>query len=336
MIEKMNQNQLYVPVINTLRGLAALFVVFHHFIYTTTDYINNVTILNITRYGELGVTIFFVISGIVIPLAMIKHNYGISNFFIFLKKRLIRIEIPYLAAIVLSILYLIARDYVPSSVGPSLVPDFKEILFNVFYLVPFSDDVKWINPVFWTLAIEFQYYIFLAFFFPFFINNKFLNRLLLYFFIFILGYFFPYHIFKILPIFMIGILYALYLAKKIEISELLLVYFLIVFFMILVIDYNVIKLFTAFLTIVIVYLFKNHRSKIGDFFGNISYSLYLLHIITGGALINLMTHYFTTPIEKFFVISIGIVFSIICAYIFYRIVEKPSKDLSSNYKRHDS
>jgi len=332
---KENNKLTYIPVINTLRGIAALLVVFYHFIYTTTDYIKDVTILNISSYGNLGVTIFFVISGIVIPLAMIKHQYKITDLPIFFKKRLIRIEIPYLAAIVLSILYLIARDYVPTSMGPSLVPDFKELMLNIFYLVPFSDDAKWINPVFWTLAVEFQYYIFLALFFPLFISKKLTNRLFLYILILFMGYFYPHNLFKVLPIFMIGIMYALYITRNIKIDELLLVYATMILLMIYM-DYAFIKIIVALVTILTIYLFKNHNSKIGNFFGNISYSLYLIHVITGGALINLMTHYFHEPIEKFFVIAVGILFSILCAYIFYRVVEKPSKDLSSNYKRYHS
>jgi len=331
---KNNHTLTYIPVINTLRGIAALLVVFYHFIYTTTDYVENKALLTISSYGNLGVTIFFVISGIVIPLAMIKHKYKVSDLWFFLKKRAIRIEIPYLAAMGLSILYLIARNYIPSSVGPSLVPDFREIIYNIFYLVPFNENIKWINPVFWTLALEFQYYIFLAFFFPFFINKKLINRLLLYGVVFMTGYLFPYHLFKILPIFMIGILYALFLTKKVQLAELVLVYLTIILFMIWT-DYSMLKVTVAIITVLVVHLFKNNHTKIGDFFGNISYSLYLLHVITGGALINLLTHHFTAPVEKFFVIVSGILFSILCAYIFYRIVEKPAKDLSSNYKRYN-
>ena len=60
-----------ISVINTLRGIAALVVCLYHFVCTTTDYIESQIILDIFSFGKKGVQIFFIISGIVIPLSML-------------------------------------------------------------------------------------------------------------------------------------------------------------------------------------------------------------------------------------------------------------------------
>ena len=150
---KKESNQIL--VINSLRGLAALAVCFYHFVCTTTGFINNETILEIFNFGKKGVQVFFIISGIVIPLSMLKSGYKIKLLGKYLLKRFIRIEPPYLVAVVLGILYLYARNFIPSSTTIDLTPSFRDIMLHIGYLVPFIEDATWINPVFWTLSIEF-------------------------------------------------------------------------------------------------------------------------------------------------------------------------------------
>jgi peptidoglycan/LPS O-acetylase OafA/YrhL len=41
-----------------------------------------------------------------------------------------------------------------------------------------------------------------------------------------------------------------------------------------------------------------------------------------------MSHHFRQPFEKFIVILCGIVISLISAYVFYRIIEKPAQNWS--------
>jgi len=326
----MNKEIKYLPVLNILRGIAALLVVLFHFVTTTTGYVEDEIIRNIFSYGDLGVTIFFVISGIVIPFSMIKKDYKISNLFSFLKKRMIRVEIPFLASMILGILYLIARDYVPSSYGPSLVPSVETIIYNIFYLVPFNEGVKWINPVYWTLAIEFQYYIFLSLFMPLLMQKKILFRFFFYIMICVAILLVPEQLFLWFPIFMIGISYVLNIYNYINKIE---------YFLLLLVSCSMILIYhgtgialTSIITILIVHFFTNYTSKIGNFFGNISYSLYLLHTITGTVFINFMSHHFTEPYQKFIVILGGIILSLFSAYLFYKYVEKPSKVLSSKIK----
>ena len=94
----------YLPVLNTLRALAALAVVLFHFL-RTPNLIENQTIYGVAGFGALGVHVFFVISGIVIPLSLVKGQYSYRKFGRFMWKRALRIEPPYLISIVFFALY---------------------------------------------------------------------------------------------------------------------------------------------------------------------------------------------------------------------------------------
>src|ERR1035441_2897196 len=48
------------------------------------------------KYGWLGVEIFFVISGFIIPYSLYKAGYRVSDFTRFLLKRIARLDPPYL------------------------------------------------------------------------------------------------------------------------------------------------------------------------------------------------------------------------------------------------
>ncbi|NQY08622.1 MAG: hypothetical protein HRT71_03805 [Flavobacteriales bacterium] len=73
---KKNPNQIL--IINSLRGIAAIVVCLFHFVVRTTDYVQNETVLDVFLFGHKGVQLFFIISGIVIPLSMINSNYRVS------------------------------------------------------------------------------------------------------------------------------------------------------------------------------------------------------------------------------------------------------------------
>ncbi len=320
---------MYIPILNTLRGVAALAVVLFHFIFAS-GYINDSVLRSIFNYGELGVTVFFVISGIVIPLTMINSEYQIKDFYSFFKKRIIRVEIPFFASIILSISYLIVREFIPSTTGQSLFPSLELIIYNIFYLVPFVDGAKWINPVYWTLAIEFQYYLALSALMPLLIQKKASFRIFFYLLVTGSSVFVPIQLFLWAPIFMAGIVYILFIKEIINKTEFITV--LIICTIMIFLHHSIDILLTVIVTLFIVHIFTNYNPKVGSFFGEISYSLYLIHIIIGTSFINLMSHFFTDPYQKCIVLIMSLFISIFSAYIFNLYIEKPSKKLSSKVK----
>jgi peptidoglycan/LPS O-acetylase OafA/YrhL len=314
-----------IPIIVTLRGLAALMVCAYHFVCTTTGYIPISTITRTFWYGQKGVQVFFIISGIVIPLSLIHLNYRLPQFGKFMMKRFIRIEPPYFASVVLGVIYLYIGSRFGSSTATDVMPSFRDLLLHIGYLIPFVDGAKWINEVYWTLFVEFQYYVVLALTFPLAISSKKFQRAS-----FMLLFLIPpllvdskYFFACWSAFFLIGIAYALWITRRWTAAE----------FAISVILATAVSIYRlpavdivfGLSTLAIIAFFGNMRFKWGEMLGNYSYSLYLIHSFVGGAFVNYMSHHYRQPFEKFLVILCGIVISLISAYIFYRVIEKPAQ-----------
>lgn len=320
----MSRHSSHIPVIDVLRGIAASMVCFFHFVCETIGFIHTDWVLHVFHFGSKGVQVFFVISGIVIPLSMINAKYTLSKWHKFILRRFVRIEPPYLIAVLVGVFYLFIRNYVPNTVEADLFPSGFEIILHIGYLIPFFEGTSWINPVFWTLAIEFQYYLFLSILFPLLLSNKLWARILFYgtfltlpflgfensFFTFWSAYF------------LFGILYVLWFKKIIGLWE---------FMVLMMIDvlliyqfYGIEDLIFAVFTLLIIHFLYFFKFKLGVFIGKISYSLYLLHSIVGAACVNYLSHYVTVWYWKIALILVGYGISVFGAWVMYILIENPS------------
>ncbi|OQP57048.1 hypothetical protein A3860_10795 [Niastella vici] len=313
-------------------------VCFDHFI-STVGYIENEKIKSAFALGRTGVFIFFVISGIVIPLSMIRGGYTIGNWGNFMLKRVARLEPPYLASIILALCYFKIRMIIAgsSAVHLPVFPSSKDVALHIGYLVPFAG-AKWIQPPYWTLCIEFQYYIALSLLLPLALNGNSKSRYCFYFIFLAIPFILPHDAFFPLyaPLFLIGILYAFSIMNIIESKEYLNVTALCIVVSFITLPF-VDTIAAGLLTLLIVQYLPGLTNKVLKFLGNISYSIYLIHKITGSALINILSHRFRAGYQKPIVIMTGYLFTIACSYVFYRIIEKNSQKLSSRikYKKHD-
>lgn len=324
----MSTDKKYIPIINNFRGLAALSVCAFHIIVTSNGYFTDNQILDIFNFGRKGVQVFFIISGIVIPLSMINKNYDFNDLKNFLLRRLIRIEIPYLITLFLGVLYLYTRNYVNYSTPNEFSLSIKDIFLNAFYLYPFVENSKLVLTIFWTLAIEFQYYVFIALLFPLVLSGnkiyKFIFNLIIIALPIIINdnSFFSYWA----PYFSLGIYYALYITKRYSIKEYItisLISCLLVYH-----QQGLVDLLIGISTITIIHLIPQYENKIFIFLGKISYSLYLTHTLTGKIFVSFCNHNVTDQLSKFSVIIIALILSILLAYLFWKVIEKPSQMLS--------
>lgn len=330
MVQNLDVDSKKIPVINCLRGIAASMVCLFHFV-ASRGYIENTDVKSIFAIGQTGVYIFFVISGVVIPLSMIRGGYGYRSWGNFMLKRLIRLEPPYLACIVLALIYFQVRMFVPTSAEADLMPAPKDLLLHLGYLVPFFD-AKWTLSIFWTLAVEFQYYIVISLLLPFALTGSKAGRysfyLIFLFCPFFLSnmYFFPVHA----PLFLMGIVYTFLRTNIIESRECFILTLLCIAVSVVVSPIS--NAIAGVATILIINFLPNLTTGVLEFLGKISYSLYLLHQITGKALINVLSHTFRADYQKPIVIIAGYLFAVLVAYVFYRIIEKPSQKLSAKIK----
>ncbi|MFN8431675.1 MAG: acyltransferase [Spirosomataceae bacterium] len=319
--------------VNWIRGLAAFGVVEMH-IFCALDFFSKEDvffqkyIFPISIVGRLGVPVFFVISGFIIPYSMWKNQYKVSNFFNFMFRRLTRLEPPYLLAIILSVIVAYISTYFLKSQIYQL--DWGALFLHFGYLNVFTG-YNWLNPVFWTLAVEFQYYITIGLLFPLIMHRKYGNYFLILLLLILggpLGYYLTpakVHLVHYFHIFVLGI--AAFKKHTKTISN---AFFIPIVLISLGFTYNYhFKAYTVFSLITMLLILYNVdiKLKFMYFLGKISYSLYLLHWIVGMELMrNFYVHYFpiTSQWEKLAVGLLIIGVSVFLSYIFYLVIEKPS------------
>jgi peptidoglycan/LPS O-acetylase OafA/YrhL len=150
-------------VVDALRGIASLAVILPHSTgffasFDTPSWLVWLA-LSVFDFGHCGVDIFFVLSGFVISYSLSGMLITRRFFLNFALRRSIRLDPPYWAAITLMLGYLCVRTLVTGQFDG--YPPVMQIIAHLFYL---QDILGWgnINAVFWTLCIEIQFYLVLC------------------------------------------------------------------------------------------------------------------------------------------------------------------------------
>lgn len=317
----------YLSSLDLLRGLAALAVCYFHFTHGNPDFLSKTNFLYQSgRYGFLGVDVFFVISGFVIPYAMYRGMYRFKNFGKFLLKRVIRIEPPFIASIILVIALNWLSTLSPYYRGAGFTIDFTALALHLGYLNAFFQ-YPWVNDVYWTLAIEFQYYIIIALIFPLLIHSKKYFSFIALGVFGMMGFFITGHnfIFNYGLLFVVGILlfqFKIGYLKDAEFGTLLLIALLMIF-----VKFDKRYLVAALLPYFFI-LYFDFNNKISKFLGNISYSLYLVHIPIGGRIINICETLFQSELLRSVFVFVALAGSIFAAWVFFMVIEKPAMELA--------
>ena len=319
----MDENNNKIKSIIILRGIAALSVCFVHVGIVTNFHVNRL-IDFIIMNGQQGVAIFFVISGFIMPYSLYKKGYQLNNFFAFLIRRSVRIDPPYWCTIAL--LFLIGGL-------PISLLNLKSIILHIFYLVPFVKGAVWYSSIFWTLSIEFQFYILLGLFYP--ILNKINPNISIACLILVSAICvfmkFTYRgiIISNLYDFVIGYIVFLGFINKVTKNKTIIILVLFAVFLAFAVSYT--TAIVPLLSALFIIFYKNDKLPgYVSFTGNISYSLYLVHLPVS-SFFAFQMHRFIT--NNFLLFPLCIAVSILFAYVFYRLVEKPSMDLSRNIKK---
>ncbi len=317
----------YFPTIHLLRGIAATLVCLFHFtgyeefrgqLFPTDSFI-----YQMGRFGVNGVFIFFVISGFVIPLAMSKDRFQLKYLHRFLWRRCIRIEIPYLVSILLVIsvgILFALKNHTPFHFN------IAQFLYHIVYVIPFTS-YEWYNIIYWTLAIEFQFYITIGLLYYFLSSDKKIVMIIALLLFGALGMIITDNrlVFHYSPIFLQGIILFLIKTEKInpKIGSFLLSLFIIQTAYFHSIEISV---FTT-ATLMAIHFLDINRSYTNRF-GDISYSLYLTHGLVGGNLLYLLSRYVTTDFGKILLVIAAIFASLVFSYLYWWLIERPAKRLS--------
>lgn len=318
------QPKSYLPALTLLRGIAALMVVGFHLFNKDLGY--GPQVKTFFSYGHLGLDLFFLISGFVLPYAMYQKKYQIGQFFKFLLKRLVRIEPPYVISFILIVFMRIAHFQINDYY---FVMDWPQFWTHFLYLNQYFGH-EGLAVVYWTLAIEFQFYLIIGLTFQLFMHSSNIIKLTTFSVFSILCFWIntPYNwfIFQYGFLFLLGILTFQFYVNHISAK------FYSVLAMLAVVGIfqtlGVAVAITAVLGVAAIF-FIQKEWKVTNFFGNISYSLYLTHTEVSGWFVLYAGSYFSSKLSAWLV---ALILCIGFAFVYHRLIEKPFLKLSKRVK----
>ena len=319
-----------VKSVTMLRGLASTMVFGFHLFNLSSGYLGTESLWKLTYYGKFGVQFFFVISGFVINYSMLNAHYKLKDFPRFLMKRIIRIEPPYLIVVAMNLIFLLIRLKSGLARGAPYIPTWDQVLLHLGYLIPFSH-YTWFSIVFWTLAIEFQFYLLFSLLFTPFVSTRLFRWLATA--AFVALFFLSHsesHFFYWSPVFLLGINLALF--KKEKIGQYELWSFAIMFLAIIFFKLGLVIFVFALLPFLTILFEPELRITILQFLGKISYSLYLLHTLIAFFIINLGIRFANQFYQRiiFGILAVGL--TIWGSWLLYRFVERPCQKWASSIK----
>ena len=314
--------------INNMRALAAGSVLLFHFIGAKGFLDALPWLKSITFYGGRGVDMFFVISGFVLPYALYKGQYRLSSYGRFALKRLARLEPPYLVnlAFLLALRFgLSFAKHVPVGVT------WQQVALHLGYLNAFFQK-PWLSEVYWTLSVEFQYYLLLGLLFPLLIGAASVRRTLL---TLLLAAGWVFHalphdfFFPHAPVFVCGMAAFLWYIDRIGKAEFALILAAAAGLELMLGDIPTALI--SLLSVALIFRFSWHTAWL-TFLGNISYSLYLMHNAIGASIIGPLKRMTNNTFAELGILVLAIGAAVAVSWLLYHFVEKPSQRLASSFK----
>jgi peptidoglycan/LPS O-acetylase OafA/YrhL len=318
-----------ISVVEAMRALASISVALFHF----CNQLHSTGAQLVARYGWLGVDVFFVISGFVIPLSLYGRGYGLRDFPLFLLRRLVRLEPAYLVSIAAVVVLWHASSLAAGFRGDAPSYSFPQIASHLFYLVPLTS-YQWLSPVYWSLAYEFVFYITVGLTFSYLIERSEAATVTL-----ALGAvglkFVMYNTVDVRIVeFLVGVLVMRSMvsdAKTRHTAVWLLASLVLVFFIGGIAAGIVVSIGACS----ILFLRSLEFGRLAIFLGGISYSLYLVHVPIGGRVINLGTRFGEGPLYELVIVALALLLSVVTAMLLHRLVEAPALKASRKIRRQE-
>jgi peptidoglycan/LPS O-acetylase OafA/YrhL len=317
--------ELRIEVVQSLRGIAAAGVVWFHFTNGNPHFLPAGLLKTSGTYGWVGVDVFFVISGFILPYSLFRARYlaNTLNYGRFLLKRVTRLDPPYLASIVIVLVLAKLSSVLPGFRGVTPSFPWKPLWLHLGYLNAFYG-APWLNVVYWSLAIEFQYYLLVGLLFPLIRSESRAIRLALlgalgvsafavtngalvfhYFFLFILGF-------------------AAFLSRTAVAQRWEALAILGIASLGAVLTVGGVSALAGIATSVVILTVEGSNWALA-LLGELSYSLYLVHVPVGGRVINLGERLGGGWVSKLAWLAAATVLSLLAAYALYHFVERPCR-----------
>jgi peptidoglycan/LPS O-acetylase OafA/YrhL len=156
----MNLSKKRFLLVDALRGIAAMSVVIFHLVegHHVDLFLakSPIWLVVMLEHGNLGVSIFFVLSGFVIAHSLYDKDVTLRLAGRFMVRRSLRLDPPYWTAIVLTIAFGLVSARFVAGKAPAVITA-PQMVAHVFYLQDILGYAS-ISTVFWTLCLEVQFY----------------------------------------------------------------------------------------------------------------------------------------------------------------------------------
>ena len=317
--------------VDALRVVAAFLVCLFHF--TSTAHMQESNFLRpLAQYGVRGIDVFFVISGFIVPFAMTRAGYTLASWPRFIARRLVRLEPPYLVSIAI----MMGVQFLFANVGETRVlPSWSvmQVASHVGYWTAFAG-YEWLSPVYWSLAIEFQFYLIIGLTLPLLLARTATFRIVALLSIALLSI--PLReysagtIVPFLPTFSVG-LATFFMSQGLVRSRPYWAALVVLGSLILVLDGAAIAI-AAIGTAVVIATVRIPRIPLLAWLGSISYSLYLLHVPIGMPFVALAARFGSGPLIELLAVTLGTVASVAGAALLFWLVESPALKLAARIR----
>lgn len=319
------KSKAYLPGLDPLRAIAALSVCLFHLMGGMLPKLVVPTTKAAFSQGWLGVIIFFVISGFIIPYSLVGKTYQVRGFFAYIKKRIVRINPPaYISLLLVIGQAVFVTKVIHKSASATAGISWGQLLHNLTFTIPFTN-YQWINGVFWTLAIEFQFYIFIGLLFV-----VLFERSLVWF----AGIYIAVTLLQFVPaleaaqflhyssVFALGGVALFWQQRRISVWGF--AAGLVLFGGLAFWQLGAYTAMVAVATAVVINIVTVSVPGF-SFLGKISYSLYLIHAPVSTSLEFILVKVFppTSDVQKIVMTLVCLLLTIGCSYIFYLLAEQP-------------
>ncbi|WP_233527592.1 acyltransferase [Serratia sp. PAMC26656] len=326
--------------VDSIRGFAALGVVIAHFIVPL--YISSSSFFHdFFDLGKVGVVLFFIISGFIIPFSFKEKNGGVKAFLI---SRFFRLYPAYWVSL---FVFLISSLFIGKEFP------IYQILANVT-MFQTAVGVRDIVGVYWTLFIELIFYGLCVFLFAIGLLNKvkvnFSISLLMLFFAFALGFArnssgisLPVALPLALSLMMFGGMWRAFILHGDCLARKLCIYYILIYVLAIpaicgfayggFLGHSMRYVLTYYFSVLLFVLFTTKMRLNNRWFvylGTISYSVYLIH-----PSILILFEYFSdglSPNLKLLFAILGIFITIPVSHFIYKFIEEPSINLGRKIK----
>ena len=330
----------HVKVLDPLRGIAALAVVLFHYTGSVLPTVRPNPLEGPFEIGRYGVHVFFVISGFVIPYALHRSGHRLKDLGRFLLRRYIRIAPPaYIAALAVILFHALAVAVTGHLNADAEWPGVngRSVIGNLLFMPSFFG-TYWFNFPYWTLMIEFQFYLVIGLMLPWLIDPERRWSVPILLIAFMLpGFLDDRYLFNYSPLFTMGILVFLHLngtiGRRLFIPMLLVTAVLTYLFL----DSHGLVIGT--LTSLLILSRMNIQGRVLDHLGKISYSLYIIHVPVAyyaESVLKRIVPIHDGPAGRLIMIFVYTFLALLAASIFHRWLETPFMQLSKRLFRSPS